>query len=62
MAFRKHFRCPAGYPYLVMAGLVPAIHVFAQRPVGLAEGDARIKFGHDGVGSGRLAVGSSHGE
>ena len=29
MAFRKHFRCPAGYPYLVMAGLVPAILVTA---------------------------------
>ena len=28
----------------------------------LGEMDARNKFGHDGVGSGRLAVGSSHGE
>ena len=30
-----------------MAGLDPAIHVFAQQRVDLAERDARIKSGHD---------------
>ena len=34
-------------PFRVMAGFIPAIHVFARRRVGLAERDARIKSGHD---------------
>ena len=37
-------------PYQVMAGLVPAIHAFAQRSTGPAEGDARNKSGHNDVG------------
>ena len=37
-------------PY-VMAGLVPAIHAFAQPRTGLTGRDARNKFGHDdGIG------------
>ena len=35
-----------------MAGLVPAIHVFAHRPTDEVEGDARNKSGHDD-GNGR---------
>ena len=30
-----------------MAGLVPAIHVYAQRPTDEVEGDARNESGHD---------------
>ena len=41
------FYPPARCPFLVMAGLDPAIHVFARRRVGLAERDARIESGHD---------------
>ena len=39
-------------PCHVMAGLVPAIHVFARSSTDLAERDARNKSGHD-EGSGR---------
>ena len=34
-------------PSHVMAGLVPAIHVFARSSTDLAERDARNKSGHD---------------
>ena len=38
-----------------MAGLVPAIHVYAQRPTDEVEGDARNESGHDDE-SGRAAA------
>ena len=37
----------ATVPHHVMAGLVPAIQVFDERPEGLAKQDARNKPGHD---------------
>ena len=36
-------------PIFVMAGLDPAIHVPVHAPAAPAEGDARIKSGHDEV-------------
>ena len=42
-------------PCHVMAGLVPAIHVFARSSTDLAERDARNKSGHD-EGSGRTGA------
>ena len=43
---------PRAWTRDVMAGLVPAIHVFARRSTDLAERDARNKSGHDGGSDG----------
>ncbi len=46
----KHFPLkPTHIPRRVMAGLVPAIHAFAE-PKGSTDVDARDKRGHDGGG------------
>ena len=50
MARSKSLYPGTRHPHLVMAGLVPAIHVFAHHPDGPAEKmDARNKSGHDEV-------------
>ncbi len=41
------------FPPIVMAGLVPAIHVFIRGAPVDAPVDARVKPGHDGVVWGR---------
>ena len=43
----RSFHAHARRPNHVMAGLVPAIHVFVQPPTDEVEGDARNESGHD---------------
>ena len=51
----RSFHAHARRPNHVMAGLVPAIHVFVQPPTYQVEGDARNESGHDDD-SGRAAA------
>ena len=62
MAGRRCSYDLARCPYLVMAGLVPAIHTAAHAATDVTEMDARNMSGHDGRGSGRVAVGTANGE